>query len=55
MKSKLLSRLTILAALTIAYSIGFAAKDPKDTKPAAAVPNKKAQLIVDQRSELGRR
>ncbi len=45
MKSSLLSRLTLLAVLAAACSVGFAAKDPKDAKPA--VTPKKAQVIVD--------
>ncbi len=49
MKSKLLSSLTILAVLAAAFSIGFAAKDAKDTKATkpAVVANKKAELTID--------
>ena len=49
MKSKLLSRLAILAAFASAVGLGLAAKDAPDTKHAkqAAAPNRKPELRLD--------
>src|ERR1039458_4553149 len=49
MKSKLLSRLAILAAFASAVGLGLAAKDAPDPKQAkqAAAPNKKPELRLD--------